>query len=186
MSNLPERLELRVTQTFAGTSLPPEEHATLRLERTDELLRLEWLAPYHEDPRPAAPPGSTWGLWAHEVLELFLVGPGESYVEIELGPHGHYLVLELRGVRNVVRRDQELSYSTQIRDDRWLGHAELPLDSIPFDVQRLNAFRIHGVSPNRAYSAAFPLPTARPDFHAIHLFPTLEEVLAGRQPLSKP
>ena len=44
-----------------------------------------------------------------------------TYVEVEVGPHGHHLVLQLAGVRDVAARDfYEAAYMTDREDDELL------------------------------------------------------------------
>ena len=45
------------------------------------------------------------GLWDYEVVEaFFLCSKTEQYLEIELGPHGHHLVLLLNGRKNIFKK----------------------------------------------------------------------------------
>ena len=49
-------------------------------------------AKFYNDARPDAQPGYLMGLWDYEVVELFLLNSQtEEYLELEFGPHGHYL-----------------------------------------------------------------------------------------------
>lgn len=49
-------------------------------------------ARFYDDTRPDADPGYLMGLWDYEVVELFLLNSQtEEYLELEFGPHGHYL-----------------------------------------------------------------------------------------------
>ena len=49
------------------------------------LLRLSIKAPlYNDPPAPASPPGATDQLWDYEVVELFLMGAEERYLEVEV------------------------------------------------------------------------------------------------------
>lgn len=49
-------------------------------------------APYLNDPAPfAQEPGRLVGLWDYEVVEFFISDVhGDDYLEIEVGPHGHW------------------------------------------------------------------------------------------------
>jgi hypothetical protein len=40
--------------------------------------------------------GNSWDLCNHDVVELFLLGKDERYLQPEIGPYGHYLVLQLK------------------------------------------------------------------------------------------
>lgn len=127
-------------------------------------------APFHHDPAPPEQPGPTDGLWEYEVVELFLLTPPDHYLEIELGPHGHYLLLELRGRRQVVRSGMPIAYDAQIDEGRWSGHAEIPLDYLPTGASRGNGYAIHGQPPARSYLAYYPVPGTAPDFHRLDRF----------------
>jgi hypothetical protein len=106
------------------------------------------------------------------VVELFLAGPGSDYLEIELGPHGHHFVLELRGVRTPVRKCLPIAYRAQIDAERsrFRGSASMPAAYLPASVTRANAYAIHGVGNARCYHAHAPVPGARPDFHKLDCF----------------
>lgn len=141
-------------------------------------LRITVDAPYHGDPPPAGPPGPTDGLWDFEVVELFVVGAADDegrprYTEIELSPHGHHLVLELAGERNIVRRLLPLEYRAVVDGKRWSGEAILEGRFLPPPPYRGNAFAIHGRGAGRRYLAATPVPGERPDFHRVTCFPWL-------------
>ncbi len=130
-------------------------------------------APFHGDPPPVEPPGFTDALWTYEVVELFLLGHASHYVEIEMGPHGHYLVLQLEGVRHITRAHLPMTYTTVHRGRRWYGHAQLPLACLPAGVERANAYAIHGTGDQRRYLAAFAVPGDKPDFHRLVPFGSL-------------
>jgi hypothetical protein len=172
--------ELRVSFTWDGKPLPREEVAELScfLENGELTVLVE--APYFRDPSPVGKPGSTDELWEYEVVELFLVGSREHYLEIELGPHGHYLVLQLHGRRNVTRKHLPIRYETEILGKRWRGVALVPLSYLPREISRGNAYAIHGLGDQRRYSAAFPLPGRTPDFHRLDAFGRLEWPLGAR------
>lgn len=132
-------------------------------------------ADYHGDPPPDGPPGPTSGLWEHEVVELFLVD-GERYTEIELGPHGHHLVLQLHGVRRVVCDRLPLDYQASIDGARWRGLARIDAALLPLRAETdrpatFNAYAIHGRGADRRYLAACPVPGDAPDFHRLTAFP---------------
>jgi hypothetical protein len=101
------------------------------------------------------------------VVELFLAGPGDRYLEIELGPGGHHLVLLLGGVRKVVQEQLPLDFHVQHANGRWSGRAWLPAGWLPEGPWRTNAYAIHGLGAERRYLAAFPVPGEAPDFHRL-------------------
>lgn len=145
----------------------------LAVSVADDRLVVELDAPFHGDPPPAGPPGRCDGLWEYEVVELFLVGTDERYLELELGPHGHWLGLVMRPIRE--RIDEDVSVELDRRVDaaagRWSARASLALAAVPRPIVRWNAFAIHGTGSARRYLAASPLPGASPDFHRIAEYP---------------
>ena len=155
--------------TWDGSSVADDERVSVRIDGEPDALVISVDAPFHGDPAPPGA-GSLDGLWQYEVVELFLVGEGEEYVEIELGPHGHFLVLRLVGVRNAVARGLPIAFEATIAKGRWTGTARVPRRLVPGGVTRANAFAIHGVEARR-YLCATPLPGQKPDFHQPGRFP---------------
>jgi hypothetical protein len=158
-------VHLEIDQTWDGRPARPDERVTLALTRETGHWRLEIDAPFHADPPPPGPPGPTPALWEHEVVELFLWAPSDHYLELELGPHGHHLVLELRGVRRIEREALTIEYRALRSGSRWHGLARIPDALVPPRVERLGAFAIHGSGAGRRYLALAPLPGSAPDFH---------------------
>lgn len=176
-------LRLVLKQTWQGHPIGPEEQVSLELATAPgNQLRIRVRAPFHDDPPPPAPRGPTIGLWEHEVVELFVLGASPSpdappeYTEIELGPHGHHLVLQLRGVRQVTEKLLPLQYETH-RDDSdsgaaWRGEALLDRALLPPPPHRFNAYAIHGQGQGdaRRYLALHAVPGDGPDFHRLTYF----------------
>ena len=161
---------LTIGYSWDGTPLSAD--ATTRVEVSvsarDLMIRVD--APRSHDVPPDGPPGHVWELWNYEVVELFLLGEDTHYLEVELGPHGHHLVLTLHGVRQIVSRHPEITYQTTRTDLRWSGEAILRRELLPEGPLRANAYRIGGAGPARAYFAAYPLNGAQPDFHQLDTF----------------
>lgn len=167
------RAEWKVAVTWDGQPVSLREEATLSLDWDDAQAELRVEAPFHGDPPPLGPPGSRPGLWEYEVVELFLVGQDEQYLEIEIGPHGHHLVLEFHGYRHVKRDGLPLALEVQREGNRWRATAGFPVAWLPSGLLAANAFAIHGEGPARRFLAASALPGAAPDFHQIARFPPL-------------
>lgn len=169
---------LRVDRTWSGEPVVPEHHATLRLAAAGDDLLLAVDAPFHGDPPPPGAPGPTPGLWEHEVVELFVAGPGADaeveYLEVELSPHGHHLVLRLAGVRRVVEEGLPLDYEAATDGRRWRGLARIPRRWLPPPPHRAAAFALHGTGDARRYLSSLALPGERPDFHQPRRFPPIE------------
>lgn len=164
---------LTIAHTWDGARLHPDERATVRLCDAGDHVRLSVRAPFEDDPPPPGPPGPTPGLWHHEVVECFLAGADGSYLEVELGPHGHHLVLSLSGVRQVVWQARPLDVRFVKGCHTWTAEARIPLAWLPPRPWTANAYRIHGVGAARVYHAHAPLPGAAPDFHQPAVFPPL-------------
>lgn len=189
-----DRFLLWGDQPHPSHSVEPREEAhqdlfkmpslTLTFDRTRG-LHIHLDAPWFCNPPPPSPSGSLWGLWEYEVFELFILGDEGRYLEIEFGPYGHFLVLELSGPREISRKDLTLN---ELNIERvsdlssarmmWSVEANVPLDLLPeaIDVEGvphwgLNAFWCFDKENERKYWNAFPLPGDQPNFHQPDHFP---------------
>ncbi|OXA41789.1 UPF0462 protein C4orf33 homolog isoform X2 [Folsomia candida] len=181
---IPGGLNFTISKTWDGGV--PSDHSeihiklTLQGEEDAQTLLIQVDAPFFNDPQPPAslsPPGSTPQLWDYEVVELFFLGDEDKYLEVELGPRGHYLVLQLHGVRNIIREHLPLDrYVTEVRGTRWFGEASVPLAYFPHNVHSTNMYAIHKSDPHRVYMALSPAvdnskcPHSSPDFHRLQYF----------------
>jgi hypothetical protein len=163
-------MRLEIAKTWDGEATDEAERASVSVARDSTSLVVMVEAPYHGDPRPTVAPGRTDRLWDYEVVEVFLLGDAEHYLEIEMGPHGHYLVLLLAGRRQVERQALLMEYEARINGPRWNGRARLPISYLPAGAARGNAFAVSGVGPRRRFLAAYPVPGPRPDFHRLECF----------------
>ena len=162
---------LVIGQTWHGQPLPPAERATLDFRASGGDLEVRVDSPYRADPPPEAPPGSVDELYRYEVVELFLLGEGERYLEIELGPGGHYWVLQLEGYRKRIRAGLPIEHHARILGDRWSGVARIDARLLPRGLCAANAYALHGPSALRQHLVAHRLPGDAPDFHLIGDFP---------------
>ncbi len=163
-------LDIAIRQTWDGRPCEPAEVVGVRLELGREALDVFVEAPSFDDPAPEAPPGALWGLWGFEVVEVFLLGDSARYLEVELGPHGHHLILSLEGRRQIVGRHEPLSCHVTRHDGRWSGHLRLARSLLPETLRAFNAYAIHGLGDARRYLAAHPVPGDQPDFHRLEHF----------------
>lgn len=161
---------LLIAHDWDGDAAAEVDHIEVTLRAGVEHLEVEVSAPFYGDPPPDRPAGATWALWEYEVVELFVVGSQDDYLEIELGPYRHHLVLKLRGVREIIERGLRLDYTARIRGDRWRGLALVPWSYLPEGPHRINAFAMHGVGSARSFLAMTPVPGDKPDFHRIACF----------------
>ncbi len=155
--------------TCHGEPASADEIATVVFRRAGADLALHVDAPFHGDSPPPGAPGALDGLWNHEVVEVFLAAPDtDDYLEVELGPHGHHLVLRLSGVRRAFARCLPLPLQVQRHDTRWTATAVVPaawLPPGPPEAWRVNVCAIHGAGPDRRYLTAARLGGVQPDFH---------------------
>ena len=170
MTTRDRRSSLEIVHDWRGQPIPQHETVRMDLALGDEALTIDVAAPLHGDPKPAAPIGPCDGLWNHEVIELFLLGDEERYLEIELGPWGHYLVLELDGPRQIVASGRLIEFHAQRGHAGWTGRAVIPADLIPEPIGLGNAYAMHGHGGARRYRALHPVPGEQPDFHRLECF----------------
>jgi hypothetical protein len=161
---------LDISQTWNHHPARESEAACLELQKEEQGVRVRICAPFHGDPPPPGQPGSTPRLWEYEVVEVMFADAGTTYFELELSPHGHWLALSLKGVRNVAESGHHIRCSAQIEGDRWSGEAWIPNALLPDGWCRVNAFAIHGSGDNRRYLAHSPAGGGTPDFHVLVSF----------------
>lgn len=171
---------LTIAHTWDGDLLQPSARAVVQLISRPDGLGLRLFAPQHGDPAPARAPGPTPKLWEHEVVELFLLGDDDRYLEVEIGPHGHHLVLQLHGVRNAVAQGLPLDLVTRrCGTSWWSAETRLPSAWLPPGALRANAYRIAGVGAERRYYAHLPARGPHPDFHRLDVFEPLPAPATG-------
>ncbi len=160
---------LQTSLLWDGCAARRGEIASVVLAMTGDGLVIEVDAPFHDDPAPGAAIGPSWKLWEHEVVEVFVAAAtAPVYVEVELGPHGHHLVLRLEGIRKDVARCLPLDFSATIDGMRWRGRAVVPAGWLPPGAPsswRVNATAIHGRGDARRFLTAARLMAPAPDFH---------------------
>lgn len=172
-----------IERDFRGEPLPASHHVLVVARVVGEELLVDVDAPYFGDPAPAVPAGVCDRLWEHEVVELYLADARDHYLEIELGPHGHHLVIELRGVRKKHRVGLPITYEPTLQitpgdhehapgapRGRFTGTARVPMAYLTMPVVRANAYAIRGLGTSRVYSAHAPMGGTAPDFHALGSF----------------
>jgi len=158
--------------TWNGEQVVLHEHIYVELVMMDGGgLNIQIDAPFYGDPAPNQSSGSTWELWNHEVVEVFLVGSDGHYLEAEFGPHGHYLLLQMDAPRSIVTQEMAVDYVAKIQEKRWQGRARIAAALLPSPISRINLFAIHGIAPDRRYMAWSPLPGSQPNFHQPAHFP---------------
>jgi hypothetical protein len=172
------RWRWRVDRAWGGERLAAEEIAEVSLVCNQGVAEIRVDAPYAGDPAPQSPAGRCDGLWNYEVVELFVCGDDQRYLEVECGPHGHYLALLLHGPRVRVCDDVPVTrYAATIQGARWRGVLALEQRWLPPGMASANAYRITGHGSVRAYAAASP-GHGPPDFHRLELFQPLSAATA--------
>jgi len=164
-------IELEIRQTWDGKPVEEAHWIRLTISVQASILRIDVDAPLYGDPAPSSAPGPTDRLWEFEVVELFICGTGSAYTEIELGPHGHHLVLQLKDIRSPSKSLIPIDYAAQKLGARWRASAQVPIGLLPDGPHRINATSIHGVGEKRTYLSLGVLPGPQPDFHQPSHFP---------------
>lgn len=174
---------LVIATTWDGGPVGADEAVTLEVDLARGLV-ITIDAPFHGDAAPAGPPGRTDRLWEHEVVELFLAEAPDRdarYLEVELGPHGHWLALAFDGYRRRRLGDLVIVHDAVIEGSRW--RAQVRMDAAELaraldHIGAVNAYAIHGSGAARRYLAAHPAPASRypaPDFHRLEHFASVAD-----------
>lgn len=167
-----------VAHTWQGEALADDEVATVAVSAGG----IEVDAPlFGVDPRPEGQ-GHHGRLWEYEVVEVFLGrGPGRDapYVEVEVGPWGHWLVLAFDGYRRPGVGSAPAVTGCAVeryeRDGRRRWRARLELAGWSEAVAGAavgNAYAIHTEPGGGRRHCAWRCPDdgRRPDFHAAEVW----------------
>lgn len=168
-----------IRTTWDGNCVQHEPVKISLAPAADGGMIIKILAPFFNSPgRPDGPSGQPFPqLWDYEVVEAFFLNDKDQYLEVELGPWGHHLLLMLNGERHAVKDKLPLTtYTATIEGDRWTGEAILPRDYFPPGVTKFNAYAIHGEGENRVYESLYPATggETKPDFHNLKYFQPLD------------
>ena len=169
---------IAIRHAWDGTPLAMSHWVTMDVTLDDSVMRLCVDAPYFDNPPPEEAPNpetGLWGLWDYEVVEIFLVGASGEYTEIEVGPHGHHLILRLDAPRSVVDKLHPMMWQSSIAGGRWQGEGTIERTLLPASIERFNAFAIRTVAGIRQYCCHHPLPSPQPDFHQPERFPKWQD-----------
>jgi hypothetical protein len=158
-------------------------------------------APFHNDSAPSFAPGKVENMQDYEAVDVFISGFPYSYdvaetpyLEIQVGPHGHYFLAFFMREADWPNQDITLDLLTQPKigishsTNRWHATIAIPSYFLPeprcgdnFAVEwKTNVCAIFGSLENRQYLSANRLPGTQPNFHQlacfspIQLFETLE------------
>ena len=177
----------------------------LEIIRGDVRFKID--APYFESAPPppvekdqqVAPRGRYPGLFKYECVEIF-IGSGTydpvtsagkefetPYLEIEVGPYGHYYMIGFLGESQWASQDDELMFehdpeiAIDHKNRRWQAKGIIPFYLLPDPgsdekdplklMWRVNCVAIHGTTPNREYLSQNQLPSL--NFHQLKYFSPL-------------
>ena len=171
--------QLCIQHEWDGTRLPESHWVMVDLRLSDEGLQIEVDAPFFNNLAPSDAPNpktGCWQLWEYEVVEVFLVDQEGAYTEIEVGPHGHHLILRLDAPRSVVDKMHPMVWDAEVDGERWRGRGLIARHLLPRNIERVNAFAIRTVQDYRQYCCYTSLPAEQPDFHQPERFAIWDEI----------
>ena len=172
MSIVAKRFQIQYE--WDGTPLPETQWVSIEVQLSDTVMCIRVESPFFHNPAPVSLPDPSvglWKLWEYEVVELFIVGVDGHYTEVEVGPHGHHLVLQLDAPRSIVNHQLPMLWNAQIHGDQWTGQGEVSRALLPAEISRVNAFAIRTINGERQYCCFEPLPDTQPNFHQPERFP---------------
>ncbi|KAI6239709.1 hypothetical protein M3Y99_00563800 [Aphelenchoides fujianensis] len=162
------------------------EHEPIRIkmkwhfEKMDDrphrrMIRTTIESPLFNDDPPNDFSGHCADLYNYECVELFFMNERGQYVEIEVGPHGHWLVLLHSGYRKCFNTGEEIEVDVEntYDGDKWICNLDIPLAFLPGGVTRFNAYAQHGQGEERHLEALGPVVDGslkEPDFHRKEYF----------------
>ncbi len=165
------RFDLEFTPFFFEADAPDGVKIAACFNVGPDVVELTVSAPLSDAPVPPFPAGRVENLWQYEVVEVFLLGGDARYLEVELGPCGHFWILELHGCRRQMADHLPLSHKWRHDNQRWEATVRLPAAMLPPGLFSYNVTCILG--PARHHGSLVPLPGGRPDFHQLNQFKPL-------------
>jgi hypothetical protein len=162
----PGCLRLAVERLWDGGPCPdPRRHAAVWLRAWADGLEVGGSLPRQRPPRvPSAPAGTRVAdLFEYDVVECFLGAPDGTYLEVELGAGGHFLVLGFSAPRRRSDAFEDLAPGLCFERDTagWRSRLLLPWRLVPRPLARLGAFAAAG----GRLLAHRSVPGPAPDFH---------------------
>lgn len=176
---------VQIRTDYAGAPAPNGLDTEARLLWTDDALYVAFDCAYDELVVDDAAPADTEHerLYQFDALEIFLDDSPRShatYREIELGPRGHVLDVN---VNRDARPRGDVAWSSGVErathvdevSKRFTIEARIPASAfgrerLAPDEWRIALYRIAGRTPHRTHIAAFPTFTERPNFHVPERF----------------
>jgi len=171
----PSGLSFRINKLWNGNACSDDRlWAQVQLSKTKDGINVLVSAPrLHEQSIPDAPIGTRVDkLWEHDVVEVFFVGPGHEYIELELGAGGHFLVLGFSSIRKRVNDFNDFKPIVRFEhtsEKIWTSNIVLPWKMIPENLRAVNVFAIMAGQ----FLAYAPVPGIEPDFHQPDYYPVV-------------
>jgi len=144
-------------------------------------VRVDMHGPFFNDPPAPTEPVSGYfnKLYNFECVEIFFLNDKNHYLEVEIGPRGHWYVLLLNRSRQSFNDGKDLNMTVRniLGKDTWNSIFEIPLSYFPPNVTKYNAYAIHGSDPNREYQALYKVSNGseeKPDFHRLQYFQPID------------
>jgi len=205
-----EPLMLSVKRNWNGSACSPGHRAKgwCCIDSGSGALVVGFEATYSDEARPRSAPGPTIDLDSHECVCFYLATQAQAtrsdasindieYLQVIVGPHGHYMVQRLSGTRKVMltclahhelmtqdwyssllpkqreplRCDIKLCKTAISYDkSKWTSVIVVARDFVPAGPRYSgNLYSIFGPPESRSYLATFPVPGYRERFgHAMH------------------
>ncbi|MBI2475028.1 hypothetical protein HYV69_01240 [Candidatus Uhrbacteria bacterium] len=170
----PDKITLRVDHLWNGEVCQNDRvFADIEISEHQNGFNVKVESPVLHDqkiPIEAATGSRVEGLWNYDVVELFLVGPGHRYLEIELGAGGHFLILgfdRIRHCSNEYKNFQPILSHKKTLGKTWVSELMIPWKIVPENLRALNVFMI----ASGQFLSYSPLPGDKPDFHQPDFYP---------------
>jgi hypothetical protein len=169
MQNCLSGIDFAIDKTWDGLPVTEHEPFTVHMEWYFQKIRgkphkrvVKVMAqgPLFDDPpEPDDQAGYCANLWDYECLEFFFANDKDQYLEVgvrtctrcsrvqvEVGPHGHWLVYLHDGIRKPFNKGEELLIDIQntFEGNTWRTYVEIPLAFFPAKV----CVRVRRVHPS--------------------------------------
>ncbi|CAJ0559594.1 unnamed protein product, partial [Mesorhabditis spiculigera] len=145
------------------------------------VVTVEFTTPFYDDPEPEMIPGITPELTDYECMMLIFANENNHYLEVIVGPHGHWICRLYDGIGNCFNNGEELElvvHNQWVGGDLWNCSFEVPLAYFPANIYKMNAFTLHGPEEERVIEALRPVSDGNdetPDFHRIEFYKRIDK-----------
>ena len=148
---------IRLTQQWNGLPIIQNECAEITVEQSAHAFTISFAAKLAKTfACPGSPPGFTHGLWDYDVLEIFFARPNGSYLEIEIGPKGHWLIYEFSSYRKAIDKNPRLlTYAYTVKNLTWKGEFLVPEEWLKAPIMqcKVNFYQIRTTNKGKEYFA---------------------------------